>query len=816
MLVKNLGTKKGTAFVMLLLLSFSMLSTPAFSVPLTVETDNEAYFTGEHVTISGSANPGESLNIVVKISGTTIFDTTIVVPQEGTYNVTFLLVGTQTGDYVVYATSASDEAEAEFRIVDGDCKLAHDLLELLHRGREKTWDILSDIMDDYPEFSDAIRERLLEAEEAAEEAYKMYEEGRCQEAAAKVTEALRLFRESMKIAEELEEKEPDEEEFDEEVERVLELKDAIERLRMYLNKVNETCREFEEKGFDVSEVDSLIEKIAEHLLLATELLDERDIEEADDLISEIERTLKHAMELLHDLNEVNRIEKARKFLTETEDRLDRMEERVTNILGNLGVSGQVLEALSNVFEEAKMGIEEVKTLLETGDIEEAIDEFEEIFDETDEGLGLVEEFDEHRVEMLEYIERLEAKLGYLAEKVEALRREGFDVSELISHIMEADGLLEMAVENLESGDIKAAKILLEEAEDIVNELEEKVKRLLIKLGVYSEEADDEDKDEVSLSDTDEEFETDDAEVLELLSYINELEEEVARLAERLEAIRDEGCDIMELVPHFEVAKHLLQASIEYLKEGDKESARILISELVDRLDHIEKKMIALLEEGPCEEEPTSDEIAKDEEDETCTEAKILEVAIELEELKDEIACLEEAIGALGDVAEKLASYIEIAKNLYAQITELKPCDEAVTKKMYELRELLEFIETEVRIILEGEPEKILLYYVLEMDEEVFGKFEFMVVKTLEEEFRIVFEEGLVFDCFVEWILSAEEAIAPKSGRIILVYNDETESVEWYFEGALPISWVGTNLDSITGESHPMDRLELSAEHVEEA
>ena len=814
--MKNLRTKKGTAFILLLLLGLSTLGTHAFSVPLTVETDKEAYFTGEHVTISGSADPGESINVVVKISDTTIFDTTTVVPQEGTYNVTFLLVGAQLGDYVVYATSASDEAEAEFRIVDGDCKLAHDMLELLHMSREKTGDIISDIMDDYPEYSDALYEKFLKAEEAAEEAYVLYEEGKCQEAAAKATEALRLYGESMKLAERLIEEEPDEDDFEEEVEKVLELKDAIERLRAYLIRVNETSREFKDKGFDVSAVDSLIEKAAEHLLLAEELLDERSIEEADDLISEIERVLKHAMELLHNMNEVNRMEKARKFLTETEDRLERMEERVTNILGNLGVSGQVLEAMSNVFEEAKAGIEEVKALLETGDLEEAIDEFEEVFDETEEGLELVEEFDEHRVEILEEIEKLEAEIRYLAEKVEALRDEGVDVSELILHVKEAYGLLEITVDNLERGDVKAAKILIEEAEDIVEVLEDEVERLLKKLGVDYEESDDEEKGELGPDSTEDKFETDDVEVLELLSHIEELEEKIARLAERLEDIRDEGCDIIELVPHFEVAKRLLEAAVDNLKEGDKESTRILISEFEERLDCIEKEMNALLEEGPCEEEPTSDEHVEEEEAGTCTEDEIFEVEIELNELEEEIACLEEAIGALGDSAEKLVSYIDIAKNLYSQITELKPCDEATIKKMSELWDLLEFIETEVRIILEEKPEKALWYYVLEVDGEACGKFEFMVVKIHEDEARIVFEEGLVYDSFVEWILSAEEAITPKDGRIISVYHDETESVEWYFEGAFPISWTGTNLGSITGESHPMERLELSAEHVEEA
>jgi tetratricopeptide (TPR) repeat protein len=812
--VSKLDKRSLTVFTLLILV-LSAFSAPALGASLTVETDRESYLDGEHINISGSGNPGDSVSVAVITNSTTVFETTVVVNPEGFYTLTYLLSGAQPGEYVVEARADGDEAEAVFKILGADCRLTRDLLALLSRSREKTRDMLRIGESEHgPE--GAFYERYLMAEEAAEEASELFEEGRCQEAAVKATEALRLYGESVKLAREGGEEEP-EDDIDEDVERILKLKDALGRAHAYLEKVNRTSREFGESGFNVSGVNSLVDEAVRLLLRAEEMLEEGITEEAEELISEAHRHLNRAMELIRELNEVNKIERARRFLTETKDRLSLMEDRIINMLGNLGVPGHILEAVGAVFQNARIGIEDVKDLLETGNVEEAIDEFKEVFEETEEGLNLVEEFDGNRRSLLNELKRLEARLGYLSEKVEALRRSGVDVSKFSYKFEHAKVLLERAVYKLETGQVALAEELIDEIEDIVEAIEEELEAFLRRL-----------RSETSLStdakedggDTDEEPETGepeetDEQILEMMKHLDCLKEEITALMERIEEMREAGYDVLYLVPKMEAAKRMAEAAIDSLEEGEKEPARVITSELEVLLDHVEDALNRILEAG-LDDGKTEEETP---EKETCDEEALKKFANELDELERELAEVIELYETLGDAGARLKTYVQMAISLFKQLAEMEPCDESTARTMSKLVGLLEYIETEAKIIkesLEPEPERVIQYYALKIGDEVYGKFEWVIVKQVEGEWRMVFEEGVVYDCFVEWILNGvEEVYEPLSGKIVSVDIESMSVIEWYFEGAVPYSIRG-ELEAATGEPHPMERLELVFSHVEEA
>jgi tetratricopeptide (TPR) repeat protein len=570
--VSKLDKRSLTVFTLLILV-VSAFSAPALGASLTVETDRESYLDGEHIKISGSGNPGDSVSVAVIANSTTVFESTAVVSPEGVYTLTYLLSGAQPGEYVVEARVEGYEAEAAFRILGADCRLARDLLALLSRSREKTRDILG-LGEEEPEPVGASYERYLMAEEAAEEASELFEEGRCQEATARATEALRLYGESVKLAREGE-VDP-EDDVDEDVERILKLKDVLGRAHAYLEKVNRTSREFGENGFNVTGVNSLVDEALRLLQRAEEMRGEGLAEEAEELISEANGHLNRAMELIRELNEINKIERARKFLTETEGRLGLMEDRIINMLGNLGVPGHILEAVGAVFQNARMGIEDVKGLLETGDVEEAIDEFKEVFEETEAGLNLVDEFDGNRRGLLDELRKLEARLGYLAEKVEALRKSGVDVSKFSYKFEHAKVLLEKAVYKLETGYVEVAEELIDEIGDIVDAIEEELEALLRRLrsetavstGV-KDDGGDPDEEEPETGEAEEPEERDE-QVLEMLKHLNYLKEEMAALVERLEEMRDAGYDVLYLVPKMEAAKRMAEAAVDSLEEGEKE------------------------------------------------------------------------------------------------------------------------------------------------------------------------------------------------------------------------------------------------------
>ncbi len=242
-----------------------------------------------------------------------------------------------------------------------------------------------------------------------------------------------------------------------------------------------------------------------------------------------------------------------------------------------------------------------------------------------------------------------------------------------------------------------------------------------------------------------------------------------------------------------------------------ESTKILISELEGNLSSIERALKELLENATLDE-PLEDK---------CDDEDVRLYWIALDELEEAIAYLENAVKELGEDAAKLETYVYMAKKMLAELFESKPCEDSTSTTLCKLEELVEYIETEVKLLIEKldaeeekpceEPEREIHYYILKIDEEMYGKFEFMVVKPHEYEATIVFEDGLAYDSFVEWILSGvNETCEPKNGRVISVDWYGETVVEFYFEDAIPVSWDGTGLDSITGESHPMLRLELSA------
>jgi tetratricopeptide (TPR) repeat protein len=853
-MVRELVKRRSSIFMLvtLLLMTFSK---SALGASLMIETDKESYVSNEHITISGLGNPGESVNIAVKFNDTIIFGSTAIVTTEGFFSLTFLLTGIQPGEYSVTAATDLQSVKAEYRILDGDSKLAHDLLELLEMSRMKTQDML-ELEEGDPVYVEGSHEVFLMAEDAAEEAHQLYSEGRYQEAAIKITEALGLYGESIRLTDESIRLTEDvegkpEKDFEQNVERILELKAALERTYAYLGKVRAASADFEEDGFDVSNVNSLIEEALQLLRTVEEYLEEGAVDEAEVLISDVKVLLHEAMELIQEINEFNKIEKARKFLTETEDRLGLMEERITGILGNIGVSEIILDEVSNVFVNAMLGIEEVKTLLATGEIEEAIEEFKGVFANAEEGLVIVDEFDGDKREILGNVEELEAKIHYLAERIESLRDFSVDVSSFVSKYKYALSLLEVAIQKLEEGIVEVPEELIEEVENRVRALEDELEYVHRKIRAEAELTDEESvssegianlhveetgESEPGVTDWDESVVRDEHR-LELLTWIDKLEEELARLAVRIDELGETGYNVNEFLSKLEIGRKMIHSAVELLDKGELDPASMWISELESHLGYVEAVLNTIHGEGVNTETDSTNVISEVVEE--CDEEAIQMYTIDLEELEGEIAHMWGQLESLGDLGNNLEPHLHYANELFAELVELKPCDELVTDKMSQLLNLLEEVGLFVQALQENpestgthEPEEDIVsveeesveepvegiwYYVLEMGNESYGKFEWMVVKTFEEEWRIVFEEGQVYDSFLEWILStSDEIYEPMHGRIISVNWSNEEMVEWYFEGALPFSWRGSELDSFTDEPHPMERLELSVSYVDEA
>jgi hypothetical protein len=301
--------------------------------------------------------------------------------------------------------------------------------------------------------------------------------------------------------------------------------------------------------------------------------------------------------------------------------------------------------------------------------------------------------------------------------------------------------------------------------------------------------------------TPEEEPCDEEDLKKFANELDELERELAEVVELYESLGDAG---VRLKTYVQMAMNLF-AELADMEPCD-DSTAMTMSKLVGLLKYIETEAKLILE--------------KLEADDACDEWAVKEFNTKLEALEGEIASLWEFVESLGDAGAKLEPYFVIAEKLFAELVEAEPCSDSATEMILELGDLLEYIEAEAKVIkgsLEPEPERVIRYYALEIGDEVYGKFEWMIVKQVEEEWRMVFEEGVVYDCFVEWILGGVEGVyEPLSGKIVSVDFESVEVIEWYFEGAVPFSMGGSELESVTGETHSMERLELVLSLVEEA
>ena len=83
--VRKLSNKKHYSIFTILLLTLSTLNIVVYGTTLEVETNKDEYLVGESIVISCTAAPSETVNILVKEGEQVVFDTTVVVDEDGRY-----------------------------------------------------------------------------------------------------------------------------------------------------------------------------------------------------------------------------------------------------------------------------------------------------------------------------------------------------------------------------------------------------------------------------------------------------------------------------------------------------------------------------------------------------------------------------------------------------------------------------------------------------------------------------------------------------------------------------------------------------------
>lgn len=343
------------------------------------------------------------------------------------------------------------------------------LLALLGASHAETESIVR-MVDDEEQLR-LVMDMLWRGEEASQEAEVLFENAHIEAAEAKAVEALRLYEEAVRAAIS-EADESGEDEFD-----VAELQGRLERASAVVNEIEGVATKLEEEGYDASEIWSCLEDLSALLDGAETAFASGDFESCWETAYSVDERLDLAWSILGDLTEAKKVKRTLEFLDYSGARLQLLEDRVNDMLGNQSLSDGVKDDVYATFRETENLFKGFRGLVASGRVDEVIDGFDGLLEDTYDELGEIETLDKDGLKNLRAIEKVEAKSLHLAGKIGKIKEGGVDTGELEESIQETEDVIEEAVDDINRGQMKKAERELEKAEELVEETENDVDEL---------------------------------------------------------------------------------------------------------------------------------------------------------------------------------------------------------------------------------------------------------------------------------------------------------------------------------------------------
>jgi exonuclease SbcC len=464
---------------------------------------------------------------------------------------------------------------------ESSCEIAADLLALVENSSDKAEALISSLEEQGSEVPGGAVKAFEKGDEFYEAALVHMNMSECELASEKLTEALRHYGKAAQIALEAE-VDPEVLLATEEAEDEQNLRQEIMRAYEFLEKVNETASDLEE-SVDVTEVRSLLLEANQTLTSALTELEAGNIAGGEALKSEARGMIGQAMGLLNSMNHINKAERAARFLEKAQDRLQRMQGKLNGMLSNLDLPPQAMQGINRALENAQKKMQAVMDLLDSGDLDGALDEFGEVQEESDEALEIVDEHDHGLGEKLDSIAKLDSKIKFFTGKVLELEAMGEDVSDLEYLLRFASGNLTEASDRLDANDldedqIDAVEELIDKAEEHIEEVDD----LLDELKDEIDERVEEEEEREEESDVEPEEEGEETEVAE---KIEELEEKLSSFEEELEELKNKQVNVGQLTGQINRLRELIEAA-KASEDSEKiiENAEELVEEIEDLLD----------------------------------------------------------------------------------------------------------------------------------------------------------------------------------------------------------------------------------------
>ena len=252
------------------------------------------------------------------------------------------------------------------------------------------------------------------------------------------------------------------------------LENALERARLYLEKVNETLGRLAEEYSNNTTVMDYIEKAEEALLAAEQHLDDAAVALEEGDMRTAARHLAAARNIMGRLkgfvNSVikrHKVAKAEKFMEQAEARFQGLRDKIESLEGNLTLANG--QKVKNALTQAAGRMNGFKNRLSNEDVNDVLEDLQSLVDEVE---GELDDIDGDEVsQALKGANVLEARLGVLRQTQARLARKYGNATEVNGDLGDVEDLIEEILEKVgagrpqNAGDIlKTAKKLAQEAQ----------------------------------------------------------------------------------------------------------------------------------------------------------------------------------------------------------------------------------------------------------------------------------------------------------------------------------------------------------------
>jgi hypothetical protein len=254
------------------------------------------------------------------------------------------------------------------------------------------------------------------------------------------------------------------------------LANAIDRAKLYLEKVRETLSRLAEEYENDTTVMEYIAKAEvalldaeQHLDNATVALEEGDMRTAARHLAAARNIMGRLHGLINSVIKRHKVQKAERFMEQAESRFQGLRDKIESLEGNLTLARA--QKVKNALTNAAGRMNGFKNRLSYEDVDDILGDLQSLVDEVDDELDDIDGEEVSRA--LKGANALQARLGVLRQTQARLIRKYGNATQVNGDLEDVEGLIEEILEKVQAGRPENAGDVLKEAKKLAQEAQKK-------------------------------------------------------------------------------------------------------------------------------------------------------------------------------------------------------------------------------------------------------------------------------------------------------------------------------------------------------